>query len=513
MLNTDIHNPSNKRKMTQNQFISLIAKLNQGKDFKRSYLRELYQQIVDHEMQMQPPDAPPQVCLKSGWLTSGWREKSWYTVTPSGFSQFDGPNSFAPKREFKRDLLKVARVYQLRGGKISFCLEYGGPKTTKLKLTCEHKYAAKEWLKALDALLGVAPSAVKRRKKKQRRQLKAGRTTKMTLQQLQRKLPASASSSTLYAREDESAGAAAAKPVVTAPARIDVGGRLTHRRSSSTPSAMRTIATAAAAAAAAVDSSSASAAAGSSVSVISDRSDLNEEDENESSEATETGVSSESGSSFATSSSSGSTDDTETPRRRSRRCCCLVVTNSDSELLCYRVTTEHRIWRFFAIEDTVYDDTKEPLLTKELAQLLTQSLFGIDATDGLSRVLTALVPELAVHDKVLRDVKLDVYLLQLPQGFALPPLPGSGGITHRHFYAQQRVQANCCRKASTAAVGEQYGGDGRRSSCDSADADADAAVALRRAVTPDQTARHHHEHNFVCGLGHQLRDEIFACIQ
>ena len=70
MLNTDLHNPSIKKKMTLEEFIKNQRGNNGGKDFPRVYLEDLYQRIKEDKIQMEDVLFPN--ALKRGFL---FREK------------------------------------------------------------------------------------------------------------------------------------------------------------------------------------------------------------------------------------------------------------------------------------------------------------------------------------------------------------------------------------------------------------------------------------------------------
>jgi hypothetical protein len=54
MLNTDIHNPSNKRKMTKDGFVRNNRGIDGDSDLPRELLEEIYDQVADEEFKTQP---------------------------------------------------------------------------------------------------------------------------------------------------------------------------------------------------------------------------------------------------------------------------------------------------------------------------------------------------------------------------------------------------------------------------------------------------------------------------
>jgi cytohesin len=80
MLNTDLHNPSIKNKMTKEQFVKNNTGTGLGEDLPREFLLDVYQRILEKEIKMEAEDAVFGNALvqKSGWLTKqGGRVKTW----------------------------------------------------------------------------------------------------------------------------------------------------------------------------------------------------------------------------------------------------------------------------------------------------------------------------------------------------------------------------------------------------------------------------------------------------
>lgn len=93
MLNTDLHNPSIKKKMTKEQFISQNRGVNEGENFPREFLEDLYEVIVEDELKGHNvlPGA-----LKRGWLgltmnkssSSQRTKRSWVMMDKNGIYCF-----------------------------------------------------------------------------------------------------------------------------------------------------------------------------------------------------------------------------------------------------------------------------------------------------------------------------------------------------------------------------------------------------------------------------------------
>ena len=67
MLNTDLHNPYVKKKMTQAEFINNNRDINQGKSLPLVFLQDLYQRILDDEIKTRNDVLFPKA-IKRGYL-------------------------------------------------------------------------------------------------------------------------------------------------------------------------------------------------------------------------------------------------------------------------------------------------------------------------------------------------------------------------------------------------------------------------------------------------------------
>ena len=79
MLNTDLHNPSIKNKMTKEQFVKNNTGTGLGEDLPREFLLEIYQRIFEKEIKMHAEEVfGNSLVQKNGWLTKqGGRIKTW----------------------------------------------------------------------------------------------------------------------------------------------------------------------------------------------------------------------------------------------------------------------------------------------------------------------------------------------------------------------------------------------------------------------------------------------------
>lgn len=81
MLNTDLHNPSIKNKMTCEQFIKNNSNTGLGDDLPEDFLRAVYKRMEENEIKMDAGDMNVfgnSVAVKMGWLTKqGGRIKTW----------------------------------------------------------------------------------------------------------------------------------------------------------------------------------------------------------------------------------------------------------------------------------------------------------------------------------------------------------------------------------------------------------------------------------------------------
>ena len=98
MLNTDLHNPSVKKKMTKDQWVSQNRGVNESADFPREFLEDLYDTIEEDEITDRTllPGA-----FKRGWL-GVWchdplprkQQRSWVMLDKNGLYCFSHPENF-----------------------------------------------------------------------------------------------------------------------------------------------------------------------------------------------------------------------------------------------------------------------------------------------------------------------------------------------------------------------------------------------------------------------------------
>jgi len=94
MLNTDIHNPSVKRKMTKEQFCSQNKGVNKGEDFPAEFLEDLYDTICEDEIKEHTLMSN---AFKRGWLQMGISRKEkkrrWIMLDENGLYCFKNQES------------------------------------------------------------------------------------------------------------------------------------------------------------------------------------------------------------------------------------------------------------------------------------------------------------------------------------------------------------------------------------------------------------------------------------
>ena len=78
MLNTDLHNPSIKKKMTPEEFVKNQRGINDGKDLPKVFLEDLYQRIKEEKIQMEDVLYPN--ALKRGYLSREKYSKKYQKV-------------------------------------------------------------------------------------------------------------------------------------------------------------------------------------------------------------------------------------------------------------------------------------------------------------------------------------------------------------------------------------------------------------------------------------------------
>eukprot|EP01105_Mastigella_eilhardi_P007987 TRINITY_DN1975_c0_g1_i5.p1 TRINITY_DN1975_c0_g1~~TRINITY_DN1975_c0_g1_i5.p1 ORF type:complete len:1003 (+),score=278.17 TRINITY_DN1975_c0_g1_i5:216-3224(+) len=157
MLNTDLHNPSVKHKMTLPQFISNNRKINQGKDLPRPFLRQLYEQIADFEIKTHDPVFPK--AIKVGWLLKSTGMKSarrFFVLCPeNGFIQLKSPTDSSTASAIPLNMLRFISAETI-GERVAVRLKYErNMKKRTMNLVAENKYAGRDWESALKSVCPV----------------------------------------------------------------------------------------------------------------------------------------------------------------------------------------------------------------------------------------------------------------------------------------------------------------------------------------------------------------------
>eukprot|EP01137_Pigoraptor_chileana_P023429 Opistho-2@89685 len=144
MLNTDLHNPSVKNKMTKDGFIRNNRGINDGKDLPREFLEALYDGIRNEEIK-KPADEEEGSDLwyvtffnpeREGWLTKqGGRQKNWkrrwFRLTNNCLYYFKNPEDTQPIGIIPLENLGVRDVSAKY--KKPYLFEIFSPSNTKIK--------------------------------------------------------------------------------------------------------------------------------------------------------------------------------------------------------------------------------------------------------------------------------------------------------------------------------------------------------------------------------------------
>ncbi|KAH3767465.1 Brefeldin A-inhibited guanine nucleotide-exchange protein 2 [Pelomyxa schiedti] len=130
MLNTDLHKKSVKHKMTPEQYLINSRKINKGKDFPRSFMMHLYQQINDWELRMNENLKYPKA-LKAGWL---FKDTGIHSV-PAMPGKWISTILRARGRPFKNHKIR------------------SNGQTREMKMMAENKWSGQEWLDAFKLVL------------------------------------------------------------------------------------------------------------------------------------------------------------------------------------------------------------------------------------------------------------------------------------------------------------------------------------------------------------------------
>eukprot|EP00045_Choanoeca_perplexa_P015203 m.185860 g.185860 ORF g.185860 m.185860 type:complete len:390 (-) comp16916_c1_seq1:188-1357(-) len=192
MLNTSLHNPSIKDRMTLEQFLSMNRGIDSGADLPADLLTEIYENIRSERFQIPDEGKGLDVFVnseKSGWLTKeGGRNKSWkrrwFILSNSCLYYFENPEAVTPKGTIPLENLTVKVDH-----KRQFCFEIapevdavlGNVKAAKVKsgklvqgkhssyrICASDQDSMESWMQAIQAAMTKDPLAELYRSKKQR---------------------------------------------------------------------------------------------------------------------------------------------------------------------------------------------------------------------------------------------------------------------------------------------------------------------------------------------------------
>lgn len=87
MLNTDLHNPQVKKKMSKEEFLKNNRGINEGENLPSDFLEDLYERIKNDEIKMKSDGGKWAKATKKGWLQMGKNKDSpkklWFVLTES----------------------------------------------------------------------------------------------------------------------------------------------------------------------------------------------------------------------------------------------------------------------------------------------------------------------------------------------------------------------------------------------------------------------------------------------
>eukprot|EP01103_Thecamoeba_quadrilineata_P008894 TRINITY_DN18603_c0_g1_i1.p1 TRINITY_DN18603_c0_g1~~TRINITY_DN18603_c0_g1_i1.p1 ORF type:complete len:447 (-),score=87.40 TRINITY_DN18603_c0_g1_i1:158-1363(-) len=113
MLNTDLHNPSIKKKMTKKEFLTNNKGIAGGKDLPAEFMEELYDRVVKNEIKIQG-DGILTRAVKQGWLHKLglnylW-QKRWFVLSNNTLYYYLSPDDHNPRAIIPLVGLTVRRV-------------------------------------------------------------------------------------------------------------------------------------------------------------------------------------------------------------------------------------------------------------------------------------------------------------------------------------------------------------------------------------------------------------------
>ena len=123
MLNTDLHNPSIKRKMTFAQFQANVRGINGDESFDKDFLKHLYDSIETDEIKL--ANSPFPMSIYRGWLQciDGYKSRKsyWFILDEKDLFGFYQPGAAAIRRKYPLARLQVEAFREERQFFISLC--------------------------------------------------------------------------------------------------------------------------------------------------------------------------------------------------------------------------------------------------------------------------------------------------------------------------------------------------------------------------------------------------------
>src|ERR1700761_544659 len=92
MLNTDLHNPQVKKKMSKEEFLKNNRGINEGDNLPADFLEDLYERIKNDEIKMKSDGGKWAKANKKGWLQMAKNKDSpkklWFVLTDTALYWF-----------------------------------------------------------------------------------------------------------------------------------------------------------------------------------------------------------------------------------------------------------------------------------------------------------------------------------------------------------------------------------------------------------------------------------------
>ncbi|KYQ92083.1 pleckstrin (PH) domain-containing protein [Tieghemostelium lacteum] len=133
LLNTDVHNPQIKQKMSKAKFSRSLNGINSGKNLPLEYIEDIYDRIFADEIKMEPTATLFPYACKKGWLnirvkgrvTDKWSRK-WCILSDGTLYFFRKPTDTNPVRYLHPDTV-ITTQKEMKGRKNCFILNHSSP--------------------------------------------------------------------------------------------------------------------------------------------------------------------------------------------------------------------------------------------------------------------------------------------------------------------------------------------------------------------------------------------------